>query len=652
MTYSRLSLPFSVHSLKALLAVHSLKALLAVHPLKAPLTVHSLRRFAVHPHRAVHPLKALLALSLLLSVPGLAQSASTQALPAPSEISGADSAQLQIAGQLIKAGAINLAFDTLQRNPPKVATAAVWQAWAEQKWAILILQQDWQALKQDARGLPASFGAQANFAIPYEARALIELKEFSAARRLLQPAVTLTDITLRLQKDIRAQLISLYQAQGDYANAKIEAIRFHDEFKPQDTAWFVQRAEIEFLAGDSVGASRLLAPVSSIEAKLLQSLFRVDAGELDLADADTQIDRQLQRKRINEAQKKLAYGLHARLYTGAQDEAGRIRLIDALEQYLVIDAVDLHPGIVRYTADSLKSAYLDLSDLLINRALLDPTRSSLKFTLAQQSAKAGMQSRAHALYTDVMLDRNEQALQAAAKNAFVMSLIDNKQVELLARMLGEQGALGGFDLLDSSSSARILNYALAKGDIDLISAIAPFLDTAPANVDARDWILQKARIDIFAGRFEQGRDKIIEWLSQGDILTGALVDRVLQPVFDLQSVQQNEIALQLFDKISSQTNSKRHKREILFWKAQSYDALEQSNVAAEYFLRSAMVEANGFDQWGHSARYHAAIVLMEAGRYQDSRALFKQLLLVTEDATRRATIKQALQRLWLLEKSL
>ena len=416
-----------------------------------------------------------LALSSLFSAPGFAQSTGTQAMPGASEISAQDSAQLQIARQLIKAGAIDLAFDTLQQNPPKVATTAVWQAWAEQKWSILILQQDWQTLKLDARGLPASFGAQTRFSIPYEARALIELKEFSAARRLLQPAVTVTDIPLRLQKDIRAQLISLYQAQGDYTNAKIEAIRFHDEFKPQDTAWFVQRAEIEFLAGDPGGASRLLAPVSSIEAKLLQTLFRVDLGEMDLATADKQIGRQLQRKRINDAQRKLAYGVRARLYSGAEEEAGRTRRVDALEQYLVIDAVDLHPDIVGYTADALKSAYLGLSDLLINRVLLDPARSSLKFTLAQQSAKAGMQSRAHALYADVMLDRNEKTLQIAAKNAFVMILIDSQQYALLTRVLGEQGALGGFELLDSTSSARILNYALAKGDIDLISAIAPFL---------------------------------------------------------------------------------------------------------------------------------------------------------------------------------
>ena len=144
----------------------------------------------------------------------------------------------------------------------------------------------------------------------------------------------------------------------------------------------------------------------------------------------------------------------------------------------------------------------------------------------------------------------------------------------------------------------------------------------------------------------------MDWLELGKVLTGEEVDRVLQPVFDLQAVHQNAIALRLFERINEQTNSKRHKREILFWKAQSYDDMEERITAAQHYLRSAMVEADGFDQWGLSARYHAAFTLMEAGAYQDARQLFETLLSVASDASRRATIKQALQRLWLLENRL
>ena len=43
--------------------------------------------------------------------------------------------------------------------------------------------------------------------------------------------------------------------------------------KPQEAEWFIKRAVIEFLAGDAQGAARLLAPIASIEGKLLQALF-------------------------------------------------------------------------------------------------------------------------------------------------------------------------------------------------------------------------------------------------------------------------------------------------------------------------------------------------------------------------------------------
>jgi hypothetical protein len=591
--------------------------------------------------------------SLLFAAPTSAQTSITpaQSTQIRSNISAVDAEHLSVARNLIKAGALNLALDYLQRHPPTVASIIIWEAWAEQKWSILVLLQDWNTLKQDAHGLPSSFGAAKIFAIPYEAQAMIALGELDAARRLLQPALLADNVPIRIQKSIRQQLISLYRAQEDYSNAKIEAVRFHNEFKPQDAGWFIQRSVIEYLANDATGASQLLAPIASIEARLLQAFFRLQAGEIDAAAAQLLIHRQLGRKRISDAEKKLAYALKAKSSL-TSNEAEQINQIQALEQYLILGQADLHPDIAAFTAQNLKSAYLGLSDLLINTALMDPSRADLKFTLAQQAEKVKLQTKARALYADVMLDPNDSSLSLAAKNLFVNSLIRADEFALLSRLLGSGKSMGDFENVDSAASAKILNYALEQGDADLISAIAPFLDAAPPNVDNRDWVLQKARVDIFAGRFMQAQNKIINWLEKGGTLSGEDVDRVLQPVFDLQAVHQDDISLTLFERISRQTNSKRHKRELLFWKAQSYDNKEQRITAAQYYLRSAMVEANGFDQWGQSARYHAAFTLMEAGAYFDARRLFEALLSVASDTARRATIKQALQRLWLLENQM
>lgn len=601
----------------------------------------------------------LVAASIALLAVGAAQSqtsssSATGSLALVQKIPAKEARDIEIAGQLLRAGALHMALEHLQTNPPSVPTAAAWQAWAEQKWSILILLKDWQSLKQDAKGLPASFGGVKNFAIAYQAQAMIELGEFDQARRLLQPALQANNIPLRLQKEIRAQLIALYQAQGDYANAKIEAIRFHGDYAPQDTQWFIQRAVIEYLAGDTPAAGQLLAANASIQAKLLLALFRYEAQEIDKAGALTQIERQLQRKRISAAERKLGFGIIAKIANikKGDQQHDQISMIQALEQYIIIAADELQTDVLSFDPQSLKTAYLELAEQIVNQTLQDPSRSSLKFALAQQLQADDQLSRARALYADIMLNKDDVMLSAASKNQFVKSLIRAEEFSLLTQMLGVEKPLGDYSGIDSTASAQILNHALSVGDANIISSIAPYLSDAPENVSAQDWTLQKARIDIFAGRFKQGRDKIIDWLSQSDILTGEEVDRVLQPVFDLQAVQEDDISLELLDMITSQTHSKRHKREILFWKAQSYEAKDERTKAAQFYLRSALVEANGFDQWGHSSRYHAASTLMEAGEYTDARRLFEGMLAATSDDIRRGTIKQALQRLWLLENQI
>lgn len=602
-------------------------------------------------------LKRLFLCTLLLALLGVNQAYAqvevvTTATPTQAELAAAkfDSNVLETSKKLLRSGALQLALAHLKQNQPSLLSISAFQAWAEQKWSVFILLEDWQALKQDIPKSLRSFKGPKQFSISYQARAMIALGEFDKARRLLQPALIAQDMPLRVQKEIRAQLIALYQAQGDFTNAKIEAVRFHDSFKPQQTSWFITRAVIEYLSGDAQAASKLLAASAVIESKLLQTLFRFESNKIDYSQANSLISKQLKRKRITAQERKLAYGIQIKIARSEEASVLAQRLA-AFEHYFVIDQVDLHPEVVNYNSDEFINAYLALSKAIVNQVKLEPGRSGLKFTLAQQRHESDAIIESRAIYIDVLLADKNTPLFNAAKNKLVDGIIDEKEFKLLALLFGKKNVLSDFTDINSAASVKILNYALEEGDADLISAIAPHLKQAPENVSEQGWLLQKARIDVFAGRFDKGAEKIIKWLSNSDLLTGEAVDRVLQPIFDLQAVLQDELSLSLLDKVSAQTNSARHKREILFWKAQSYEAMEDRIIAAQYYLRSALEKDNGYDQWGHSARYHAASNLMEAGNYSDARALFNGLLKATIDASRRGTIKQALQRLWLLENN-
>jgi hypothetical protein len=120
-------------------------------------------------------------------------------------------------------------------------------------------------------------------------------------------------------------------------------------------------------------------------------------------------------------------------------------------------------------------------------------------------------------------------------------------------------------------------------------------------------------------------------------------------VFDFQTVQPQQ-AINLFELISFEQLSEKLKREIYFWKAESFFALKQYDRAALNYLSSARAVTNeGNDLWAQSARFKSAKSLVLAEIFDDARKIYRDLLLVTESESRRTLIKQNLQKIRLLE---
>ena len=130
------------------------------------------------------------------------------------------------------------------------------------------------------------------------------------------------------------------------------------------------------------------------------------------------------------------------------------------------------------------------------------------------------------------------------------------------------------------------------------------------------------------------------------------VDRLLQVVFDLQTVGEHQQAISLFNEILSKTTEPDIQREIYFWLADSYSANDEFRLAARYYLKSAThIAEKELDPWAQTSRYKAAETLAKAGLVRDARSLFSQLLEVTKEPARRAVLQHELQKLWLLKDS-
>ncbi|MFT5258640.1 MAG: hypothetical protein ACI9J2_000236 [Saprospiraceae bacterium] len=554
---------------------------------------------------------------------------------------------------LVKAGVPNLALSQLQQGQSITFVNETWKAWHQQKWSLFEQLEDYEGLAKDIQALPPAIAKQAtHFILPYTALAQIYLGQTTQAGRTLQSVISDPLTSTEERKRARRFMIQLHVKQGDYFNAQVDAGRYHAEFQPQETDWFIERAIIEFLAGRGELAVQILAPINAINAKLLQTFFRYRVGKINRVEVNLSLRTQLQRKRITRGQIKFAHAIGANVAKLGQSSERILLEVAHLEKYYLTDAVDLYPKIISFDDGLLNSTYLKLGETLINEAGLIGSSMGQWYSLAKQLEGSGKLLQAKALYSQVFQDKSNPVLRSAALNHFVEILLQGENLSILKHLFADSDqSIGNLKGLNSASSARILNYALEQSDADLIALIAPHLGNAPPSVKLEDWLLQKARIDIFSGRFSQGKDKLIEWIDAYPVLTGEQVDKILQPVYDLQAANENVLSLELFDFISSKTQSKRHKREILFWKAQSYDSMGARLKAAALYLESALVQNNGFDEWGQSARYHAASTLMEAAYYEDAKRLFGGLLLATKDSARLTTIKQSLQRLWLLKNS-
>ena len=167
-----------------------------------------------------------------------------------------------------------------------------------------------------------------------------------------------------------------------------------------------------------------------------------------------------------------------------------------------------------------------------------------------------------------------------------------------------------------------------------------------------DWRMRKARLLILQGEFDQSEALIHKTFAEKPKITRDELDRYIQVVFDFQTVQQHQRAIKLFDLLYIDGLDEQLKREIYFWKAESYFSLEQYDKSALFYLQSALAVSDGEnDLWAQSARFKAGKALMLAGIYYDAEKVYSELLSITASDTRKALINQSLQKIHLLKSA-
>ena len=597
--------------------------------------------------------RIVLALCVLAAVPKVSVFAQDVSSELYSGAPGGLSPQLQRVRTLVRANALDLALAVLEsQSPPAVATDD-WIAWERQLWALYKSQSDWEALQHRASQVPPGFPLQfRQEAALQSAQASINLGKGADARKILRSLLVSPGLGDVEKRQLRRQIVESYLAGEHLQDAAASMGRYQSDFRSQDTEWLILSAQVHIQLGDYSAAINLLAPVDSNRARLLLIYARLQdqsmtpeqaAGRLqDLTNAVENGSGEVTEQQIWSL---LVYSsLRIPDYLRAQSNLEKLvgqpdTRVSALDRSFPV-----------YSRENLLQIYTHIAREAGNTAgiLVGEHAPMFDFAVQLSSDQIGVKK---AIYGHLLQVLDDPVFRLQVSNFYVEALLQTGSIEILPILFGKDAPLGEMRL-SGNVGLKLSNAALEQGLVELAAMANENLTEIPDGMAEDQWKLHIARVSIFAGHYDQGADELSEWLRGKPELPPEAADQVLQPVFDLQTVGQHRLALDLLLEIHEKVRSPRHLREISFWIAESYQANRQYISAAEHYLFSALLKDNGLDQWGEAARFRAAESLKSANLVTDSRALFEGILARSNDENRRLQIQQQLQELILLESSL
>ncbi len=544
---------------------------------------------------------------------------------------------------LERSGALGLAESVLVEQRPGVDDAEPWMQWERRLWQNLRNRGLWEQLANRANQIPSTLPRS----FQLEARtigieALMQQRRFREARASLRLVLFEVEMTPQSRSNLRRKIFLSYLWDDNFSDADTAMRRYQQEYFPDDRAWNLMRARVLLKTGQPETAVSQLASASNVEARILRLYGRLLSGTMK---PDEVIGKALaiKEKRLKPEQILERWVLIAE----AAGRAGELpRRVEALEQALSI-STDSSRVFIKVQDQDLVDAYLDLARASGNDAhlLIGDFGGWLDYA---DSLSHDSPIGSRAVYTYIGHSADEPSLISEAYGRLASSLRKSDLNSLIFRLFGDSRPLGGYELMGNAVGLSLSEDALKQGDIKLAAALSAPITQPPSGVSHLDWQLRQARMSIYAGNVGNGISILAGLLDILNTASEAETDRVLQILFDLQTLGRHEDALPLFTQIYKLASTKQQKREILFWLAESLEASDMPEDAALLFLRSATMAA-GEGLWLETARYRAAVALQKAGLIEDARVLYQKLLATTRDPKRREQLTRKLQDLWLLE---
>lgn len=553
---------------------------------------------------------------------------------------------------LAQTGAQQLALRLVNRDQPALNKDSTgWVAWEQLRISLYRDQHLWEALIHRVEALPEGVPADfRDWALQQQVDALLALHRGRAALRILRQAIWMGDPKPAALAGWRRLVIRSYLVDGRVDDAETALLRYRQDYGDGAPAWRLLQARVMLRSGATGDVAALLAGMSDPDARILTLLAQL-RGRTRKSGAIARDARQLaQNKRLSADQRMQAWSVVAEAAQRDGDYADRVR---ALENALALPGRSgTDDGLFALDGDRLWDAYLAYGRVAANRAQLLFGQDQTWYETARSAADKHP-VRARALYAVLALEGSDPQLREFAHLQLALSLSALKGGDRLLRALYlESQRFSTPERIPVAVRYRLVDIALEASQIRLASRLMRGLDQPPPGVDPVDWQMRRARVMILGGDPDAGIAVMHKLLDAAPALPSAQLDRIMQVLFDLQTIGRNEAALSLFAAIGRQPLDTQRRRELLFWMADSRRALGEHERAAYLYLRSAtLADPFSMDQWAQTARYQAAEELTQAGLYDDAHAMYQSLLDATHDAGRQAVLQRKLQQLRLKEST-
>jgi len=438
-------------------------------------------------------------------------------------------------------------------------------------------------------------------------------------------------------------------------DARRALIKYEREYKTDDADidWMLLQAQVMMRTHRPQQAVTLLKKITEQDALDVETLLLIAQLQANpkKAAAMNQAMREKLDGQILSRSARWAYSYVA--YLATQVLTDPVAQIANLEAMLSLDIqYPLFDEDYQVNADDLWDKYNEQGLLIANENGLlfgnDEHWQKLSDKLiVKEPEKALALNAALVLHTDNFETKQQQ-------HQTIVEIIERRKngLELINKLYLHSDKVPDVNVLPDEVRYRLVDYSLSEGDYSEAARVMKSLQEPPPGKTLFDWRMRKARVLVLQGETIQSEKLIRQTFMEKHSITRAELDRYIQVVFDFQTVQQHQQALNLFDLLYIDGLDEKLKREIFFWKAESYFSLKKYDRSALFYLESARaVEGADNDLWGQSARFKAANALVLAEIYGDAKKVYLELLQVTASDSRKALINQNLQKIRLLKSA-